>query len=117
MKQLIIMYILFNVAISLAQSPFEALATIQLPAPTTQNPRTPEEDPTLYLVHRCEAALEDCRGVVEAQDQDISRLKQDSKQLESQLAKDNSPLLPWYAWVGIGIIAGGVAGIELKGGH
>jgi hypothetical protein len=61
----------------------------------------------------CDNALTACQLVIKAEDQDITRLKQDSKALEVQLARDNSPLLPWYAWTMIGIIAGGVAGVYL----
>jgi hypothetical protein len=106
MKQVIIIWVLLVTNVGMAQSAFEALAIIQLP-PAPQNPKSPT----------CDEVLQDCISTVKAQDEDIARLKQDSKQLESALAKDNSPLLPWYAWVGIGVIAGGVAGIELKGGH
>ena len=56
----------------------------------------------------CDLALESCKALVTAQDQQILHLQQAVKQLETKLEQDSNPLIPWWGWMIIGGVGGGI---------
>lgn len=70
----------------------------------------------------CQNALTACLEYIKAADSHIKLLEEQGKELVRErdeaiaFAKENvgnSSILPFYAWIGLGFIAGGVAGIGL----
>ncbi len=79
-----------------------ALGAVGAPPPSA----TPSE--------ACPKALHACISLSQAQDDQITQLKQDKTQLAQALAKANqAPLLPIWAWVTLGVLAGTVLGSKI----
>jgi peptidoglycan hydrolase CwlO-like protein len=55
----------------------------------------------------CDLAIDACKTLVEAQDTQISHLKQDKKDLEKKLNEESDPLIPNWLWAVMGVIVGG----------
>ena len=73
--------------------------------PTPTYPSSPK--PSLPVLKACDLALNACRDVVKAQDEQITQLKQDNQAFADALeANTKDPLLPTWAWVLIGAAAG-----------
>jgi|SRR5271166_239217 len=63
---------------------------------------------------KCSNALHACISLTQAQDSEILQLKQDNSQLAKALVEANkAPLLPTWAWVTLGVLAGAVVGAKV----
>ncbi len=76
------------------------------PAPTPTNA-------TERQLGACNTALRACSNLVDDQDSSITALKVYSKQLESQVEKDEKEPVPIWVWIGLGVVGGGVVGWTL----
>lgn len=86
------------------------LGVTPAPAPTPYKPITRKLD----RVKACDLALNACLKTVQAQDSLVVQLKADKQKLADQLAQANQqPLLPTWAWVTIGVLAGAVVGAKV----
>lgn len=83
--------------------------TGSLQAGGTLTPLKPK--PSVYRpfnrkIDACQEALSACDAVVKAQDEAITRLKQNNKRLEEALVSQSPPLLPAWAYFALGAVVG-----------
>lgn len=62
----------------------------------------------------CDSALNACKGLIAAQDEQAEHLKQQVKQLEKKVVEESDPLIPWWGWGIIGVVVGGITVRELS---
>jgi len=62
----------------------------------------------------CDLALNACKTLVSVEDIQVTHLKQQVKQLEQKLNQEADPIIPWWGWVVIGGVVGGLAIHEVQ---
>jgi hypothetical protein len=69
---------------------------------------------TTIMPPSCPNVLNLCKTLVDSQNELITQLNANQKVLEQHLEAKSEPLLPWWAWAGLGVVAGFAVG---KGAH